>query len=342
MIDPVDILGQFSTGSITSLQLSPLGNGHINETFLVETDTGRFVLQAINSDIFPDSRKLLNNFSRVTTHLRSKGVPTLELIPTVNGGSFHLDTEDHAWRLVRYIEDSRNASVPPTPLQAHSAAEAYGEFARHLCDLPHPNLHEVIPGFHDTPRRLHDFLSAIEVDPERRADDARDEIEAILENRDWGTVITGAMTEGSVPERIVHNDAKMDNVLFDIQTGKVICVVDLDTVMAGSILHDFGDLVRSAATTAAEDETDLSRITLSEDIINDLTEGFLRGCGDMLTPAEHELLPVAGKLAAYEQAMRFLTDYLLGDIYYRITRPGHNLERARNQLRLVELLEEAG
>ena len=342
MIDHCEILDQFTIGASTPARLSPLGSGHINETFLVDTNAGRFVLQGINSDIFPDAVSLMENFSAVTAHLLSKGVTTLELIPTVDGVSFHLDAEDHAWRLVRYIENSRSATVPPTPLQAHSAAEAFGEFSRHLFDLPQPNLHEVIPGFHDTPRRLHDFLGAIEVDPERRADCANDEIEAILEKRDWCTVITEAMAEGSVPERIVHNDAKIDNVLFDIKTGEVVCVVDLDTVMAGSILHDFGDLVRSAATTAAEDATNLSRVTLSQDIIERLTAGFLRGCGDMLTSREHELISVAGKLAAYEQAMRFLTDHLLGDPYYRITRPGHNLDRARNQLRLVELLEEAG
>ena len=342
MTNPVDILARFATGAPPPAHLSPLGAGHINETYLAETDADCFILQHINSAIFPDAAILMDNFSRITTHLRSKDVTTPELIPTLDGVSFHQDSRGDAWRLVRYIENTYSATVPPTPQQAYCAAAAYGEFVRHLCDLPQPRLHEIIPGFHDTPRRLLDFLAALEADPENRADGARDEIGAILEKRDWCPVIAGAMTEGSVPERIVHNDAKLDNVLFDTNTGKVACVIDLDTVMPGSILHDFGDLVRSAATTAAEDETDLSRVAVDQKIINCLTEGFLHSCGDMLTPAEHELLPVAGKLVAYEQAMRFLADHLLGDPYYRITHPAHNLERARNQLHLVKLLAKAG
>ena len=338
MIDHCEILDQFATGANTPVRLSPLGSGHINETFLVNTDAGRFVLQGINSDIFPDAVSLMENFSAVTAHLRSKGITTLELIPTSNGMNFHRDSTGKSWRLVRYIENTCNTSMSPTPRQAESVAETYAEFSRHLADLPPSQLHQVIPEFHDTPERLRNFLKALEADPEKRADSARDEIEAILDSRDWCPVITEAMAEGAVPERIVHNDAKIDNALFDIKTGEVVCVVDLDTVMAGSILHDFGDLVRSAATTAAEDETDLSRVTLNQEIIERLTAGFLRGCGDMLTSREHELIPVAGKLTAYEQAMRFLTDYLLGDTYYRITRPGHNLDRARNQLHLVKLL----
>ncbi|MCP4848119.1 MAG: aminoglycoside phosphotransferase family protein [Verrucomicrobiaceae bacterium] len=342
MTDPVEILAQFATGAPPPVHLSPLGAGHINDTFLVGTDSARFILQRINAAIFPDAATLMDNFSRITTHLRSRGATTLELIPTVEDVSFHRDAGGDAWRLVRYIENTRTATVPPTPQQAYCAAAAYGEFARHLCDLPGPRLHEVIPGFHDTPRRLGDFLSALEADPQGRTDGAREEIEAILEHRDWCPVIAGAIAEGSVPERIVHNDAKLDNVLFDTKTGKVACVIDLDTVMPGSFLHDFGDLVRSAAATAAEDETDLNRVTADQEIIDHLTNGFLHGCGDMLTARERELLPLAGKFVAHEQAMRFLTDYLLGDPYYKIHHPGHNLERARNQLQLVKSLAEAG
>lgn len=342
MVDPVEILDQFATGAGASVHLSPLGTGNINETFLVDTDAGRFVLQGINGNIFPDVAILMDNFSRITAHLRSKGVTTLELIPTVDGVSFHRDTGGDAWRLVRHLDDTRSATVPPTPQQAHSTAAAYGEFSRHLCDLPSPCLHEIIPGFHDTPRRLADFLSALEADPKGRANDARDEIDAILEHRDWCPIIAEAMAEGSVPERIVHNDAKLDNVLFDIKTGKVACVVDLDTVMPGSILHDFGDLVRSAAATVTEDETDLSRVAADQGVIDCLTDGFLSGCGDMLAPRERELLPLAGKFVTHEQAMRFLTDHLLGDPYYKIHHPGHNLERARNQLQLVKSLVAAG
>ncbi len=340
--NPVEILAQFATGAPPPVQLSPLGSGHINDTYLAGTDAGCFILQRINGAIFPDAATLMDNFSRVTTHLRSKGVTTLELIPTLDGVSFHRDTGGDAWRLVRHLENTRSATGPPTPQQAHCAAEAYGVFARHLCDLPQPRLHEIIPGFHDTPRRLLDFLAALEADPENRADGARDEIDAVLGNRDWCPVIAEAMAEGSVPERIAHNDAKLDNVLFDTGTGKVACVIDLDTVMPGSILHDFGDLVRSAAATAAEDETDLNRVAVDQRIIDCLTEGFLRGCGEILTARERELLPLAGKFVTHEQAMRFLTDYLRGDPYYKITHTGHNLERARNQLHLLELLADAG
>ena len=340
MTDPSTILASFTIGKTTPTQISPIIGGHINKSFLVLTETEGFVLQRINESVFPDVSKLMENFCRVTGHLRAKGFITLESLQTVHGKDFHLDTHGHAWRLCRRLENTLMASIPATSQQVKNAAKAYGYFTRSLEDLPKPRLHEIIPGFHDTRKRMDEFLLAVEANPRNRIQNAATEIEFIIERREWCEIIPRAMADGVIPERIVHNDAKLDNVLFDIQTGEVASVIDLDTVMPGSILHDFGDLIRSAASSAREDEPDISKIAINKHFIDAITNGFLESCGAIITQGERELLPMAGKLVTYEQAIRFLTDYILGDHYYKTHHPNQNLDRARNQLRLVELLEE--
>ena len=340
MTDPSTILTHFTIGKATPTHISPIIGGHINNSFLVLTETGGFVLQRINGSVFPDVSKLMENFCRVTAHLRAKGLITLESLQTINGKDFHLDKQGHAWRLCRRLENTIMVSAPATSRQVKNAAKAYGDFTRSLEDLPQPRLHEIIPDFHDTRKRMDEFLLAVKADPQNRVHNAAAEIEFIIERREWCQIIARAMADGVIPERIVHNDAKLNNVLFDIQTEEVASVIDLDTVMPGSILHDFGDLIRSAASSAREDEPDVSKIAINKHFIDAITKGFLESCGDMITQAEHELLPMAGKLVTYEQAIRFLTDYILGDNYYKTRHRSQNLERARNQLRLVELLEE--
>lgn len=340
MTDPSTILTHFTIGKATPTHISPIVGGHINHSFLVLTETGGFVLQRINGTVFPDVIKLMENFCRVTAHLRAKGLITLESLQTINGKDFHLDKQGHAWRLCRRLENTIMASAPATSKQVKNAAKAYGNFTRCLEDLPQPRLHEIIPGFHDTRKRMDEFLLAVEADPRNRIQNAATEIEFIIERREWCQIIPRAMADGVIPERIVHNDAKLDNVLFDIQTGEVASLIDLDTVMPGSILHDFGDLIRSATPSAREDEPDISKIAINEHFIDAITKGFLESCGAMITQGERELLPSAGKLVTYEQGIRFLTDYILGDHYYKTHHPSQNLDRARNQLRLVELLEE--
>jgi len=335
--DPATVLSHFSVGDVTSVTRS--GAGHINDTYLVETATGRYILQRINSAVFPDADALMGNFARVTAHLRAESSKTLEIIPTHDGSRVYRDYTGSAWRLLPYIENTFTATATPTSEQAEAAAAAFGAFSRSLSDLPAPRLHETIPEFHDTPRRFRDFISAVETDPMDRTAGSRAEIDAILSREPWCNTIANAMADGSVPERIAHNDAKLDNILFDAETDLPVCVIDLDTVMPGCVLHDFGDLVRSAAATAAEDEADLSRVGISAPIYQALNIGFLRGCGDILTAREREFLPFAGKAITYEQAIRFLADHLLGDPYYKTSRPNHNLDRARNQLRLLDTLD---
>ena len=330
------------------MSLQRIGIGHINDTYRVTLRSpsgavARQVIQRINRQVFPDVEGLMENVARVTRQLglaaARTGRPSLSLVPTNEGATFHRDRAGDCWRAFPYIEGTVTVDLVTSPAQAGQAGRAFGDFSRILSDLPGGRLREIIPDFHNTPKRLASFLAAVEADPRNRAAGARGEIEAALGGAAWAGRIAEAQALGAVPERVAHNDAKIENVLFDAETGEAVCVVDLDTVMPGTVLHDFGDLVRTATATAGEDECDLERVGISPTIFGALAEGFLGACGDVLAPAEIDLLPFAGKLIAYEQALRFLTDHLLGDPYYRITRESHNLDRARNQLRVARILD---
>lgn len=339
------IAAQFEIGGEIT-RLERLGIGHINDTFIGRTvgKAGRrYLFQRINQSIFPDVAALMQNVWRVTAHLQAKGVPTLTLVPTNQGDLFYRDPDDgECWRAFPFIGGTSSVGVTSSTAQAEQAAFAFGEFARGLSDLPPPRLHETIPDFHNTPKRFADFLAAVAADPSNRAISAKPEIESAMAGAGWVGKIYAAQAAGSIPERIAHNDAKIENVLFDTAGERAICVVDLDTVMPGTLLHDFGDLVRSAAATAGEDERNLEGVGLSVDTFTGLARGFIGACGQELTKTERELLPFAGKLITYEQSLRFLTDYLQGDRYYRTQRENQNLDRARNQLKLVAILESKG
>ncbi len=345
MDDPFSIPRQFVFGDTEPVSLKRIGIGHINDTYLVTLRSpmgrvARYVIQRINRKIFPEIRRLMENVERVTGHLDAHGGGrSLSVIRTVEGATFHRDSTGDCWRAFPYVEGTFTIEVVSSPAQAGQAGRAFGHFSRLLSDLPGGRLHETIPDFHNTPRRLADFIDAVEADPANRVSGARTEVDSAMALAPWAGRIVEAQASGEVPERVAHNDAKIENVLFDVETGEAVCVVDLDTVMPGTVLHDFGDLVRTAAATATEDERDLERVGISPTIFGALAEGFLSACGDVLTPKEIALLPFAGKVIAYEQALRFLTDYLLGDPYYRISRPAHNLERARNQLRVSRILD---
>jgi Ser/Thr protein kinase RdoA (MazF antagonist) len=336
------------------VSLLPHAAGLINESWVatLETPAGarRFLLQRINRHVFPRPEQVMANMMRITRHLAARlagdGIAdihrrVLTVVATREGAPFHVDAVGETWRLVRWIEGARSAGRADTAGRACEAARAFGRFLRLLADLPGPRLHEVVPGFHDTPARLAALERVVAADPAGRAGSCRAEVAALLDRRPLAFAIADRVAGGELVVRPVHNDAKIANVLRDEVTGEALAVVDLDTVMPGLALHDFGDLVRSTVSDSAEDETDPCRVVVRVPVFEALARGFAEGAGDALSPLERSLLATAAEVITYEQALRFLTDHLDGDRYYRIERPGHNLDRARAQLRLLESLEEA-
>ena len=308
--------------------------GHINASYVVLAPSGRFFLQSLNTDVFRDHRRLMENVARVTTHLAGP----LRLVPARDGASYVADDQGGVWRMYAYIENAVPVVGAPSSRDVERAAGAFGAFQRALADLPGPRLHETIPGFHDTPRRLDAFERAVEADKAARVASVRSEIDQIRRCSHLAPLLVDAAAGGAIPERVVHNDAKLANVLFDAGTGEALCVVDLDTVMPGLALYDFGDLVRSMATRAPEDERDARRVRLEPELFQSVARGYITATRDLLTEAERELLVPAAQVIVYEQAVRFLIDHLEGDRYYRIARPGHNLDRCRTQLTLLDAL----
>lgn len=329
---------------------SPHGSGHINDTYAVSVDQAgtavRYLFQRINPRVFADIPALMDNVARVTRHAaaRAAGHPdaarrALALVTATDGRPYHRDPEGGWWRCYHFIERARSYDVVETPEQAAAAARAFGEFQRLLVDLPGRRLHETISGFHDTRRRFAAFQQALAADARGRAAEARTEIAFALRREPLVDVLLDLHASGAVPERVTHNDAKFNNVMLDAATHEALCVVDLDTVMPGLALHDFGDLVRSATNAAAEDERDPGRVHARPEIFAALAQGYLSSAGAFLNATEVGHLAVSGIVITFEQGLRFLTDHLAGDTYYKIRRPGHNLERAVNQFALVCSLE---
>jgi aminoglycoside phosphotransferase (APT) family kinase protein len=250
-----------------------------------------------------------------------------------------VDAAGETWRLVPWIEGTRSVERAATEREARETARAFGRVLRQLADLPGPRLFETIPGFHDTPARVAAFERIVTEDRVGRAREALSEIEAILDRRPLAAALAARVADGELRERPAHNDAKIANVLFDAGTGEALCVVDLDTVMPGLALHDFGDLVRSGVSDSDEDERDLARVSVRPSFYEALAEGFVEGAGDALSPAERALLRTGAEVIVYEQALRFLGDYVDGDRYYKTARAGHNLDRARAQIALLASLE---
>jgi hypothetical protein len=333
--------------------VAPQAGGHINESWVVTWDgprgPSRFLLQHLNRFVFRRPELVMENLARVTRHIASRldreGVPSrerrvLSLVPTREGTTHLVEADGETWRLFPWIEGTRSWERAETGSQAGAAALAFGRFLRQLADLPEPPLHETIPRFHDTPARLVTLERVSTRDAAGRASSAREETASLLDRRGVAGALIDRVEGGELAVRTAHNDAKIANVLFDTSTGEPLCVADLDTVMPGLALNDFGDLVRSAVSDSAEDERDLSRVSVRTSVFRALAQGFLEGAGDLLSPRERSLLVTAGKVIVLEQAARFLTDHLEGDPYYGADRPGHNLDRARSQLRLLESLEE--
>ncbi len=325
--------------------------GHINDTFVVRVGLNgrsqRYILQRINHHVFRQPEALMSNIMRVTTFLREKieregGNPdreTLTLIPTKDGQLYHATPDGDFWRAYRYIDGARTYMQPEHPDQLFQAGRAFGRFMRLLDDFPAEELHETIPDFHHTPKRFAALTRAVDADAHNRARTARAFIaQAEARAEKMGLVIT-ALAAGDLPQRVTHNDTKFNNVLLDDASGEAVCVVDLDTVMPGSALYDFGDFVRTGANTGAEDEQNLDQVNLDLDYFDAIARGFLQETEGALTPLEREWLPLSAWLLTFEVAMRFLTDYLNGDVYFRTHRPDHNLERARAQFKLAADME---
>lgn len=331
---------------------APHGNGHINETFAVTIDRAgapvRYILQRINHRIFRDVPSLMENIARVSAHVARKvgaepadtpPLQALTLIRTHAGEAFHRDPQGGFWRAYVFVEGASTYDVVTSPTLAREAAFAFGTFQRQLADLPGPRLHETIPDFHHTRRRYGVFTQAVAADAHARAAAVAAEIDFVRRHESLVDTLLRLQAAGDAPERITHNDTKANNVMLDDASGRGVCVIDLDTVMPGLSLYDFGDMVRSATNSAAEDETDLSRVQARLPIFDALVAGYLEAAGGLLTGAEVEHLARGAQLMTFEVGLRFLTDYLQGDVYFRTKRPGHNLDRARNQFALVASME---
>ncbi|MDH3981949.1 MAG: aminoglycoside phosphotransferase family protein [Kiritimatiellaceae bacterium] len=330
---------------------APYGSGHINDTYrVIYEENGvevHYIHQRINHNIFKDVSALMENIGKVVRHQRKKfeeaGVKDLDrrvltLIPTVDGKDYHEDKNGNFWRTYMFIEDAVGLDVVENTDQAVEAAKAFGEFQRQLADLP-GRLHDTIPNFHHTRSRFDTLKAAIEADVHGRAANVKAEIEFAMAHEDLVDVVIDLMASGEIPERVIHNDTKLNNVLIDVKSGKGMCVIDLDTVMPGSILYDFGDMVRTTTNLAAEDECDLSKVEMNIDYFEALVKGYLETASGFLTAKEVELLPFSGKLISFEVGLRFLTDYLQGDVYFKTHREGQNIDRCRKQFKMVESME---
>ncbi len=337
-----EIRGRFQEGR-------PYGGGHINDTILLthrlDGSLLRTILQRINHHVFKEPAKVMDNIGRVTGHLRQRLTAegcrdldrrVLTLIPCRDGTSSYQDPEGNTWRAFVFIEDTVTVEVPRSLDPVFQAAKAFGRFLSLLSDLAAPPLHETIVRFHDGMRRYRSFQEVLAADPCGRAALASGEIAYVEAHAAILSLPAELLAQGRIPLRVTHNDTKVNNVLLDAASGEGLAVIDLDTVMPGLVLYDVGDIVRTAAGTAAEDEPDLSKVDLKLDRFESIAAGFLAGAGDTLNRCEVDHLAFAGQFMTFSQGVRFLTDYLQGDTYYKIHRPGHNLDRCRTQFRLVE------
>ena len=318
------------------------GNGHINETYLLVTDRRKYILQKINRHVFRDIPALMRNISLVTRHLsRMESDPrrVLRLVPAVSGEDYWVGGDGESWRVYDFLADSVCLEKASQAEDMLNVGVAFGRFQSMLADFPADTLSETIHRFHDTPNRYALLRSAVEADAAGRLCKVRAEVDFALEREAEAGTMVQMLAEGALPLRVTHNDTKLNNVMLDAKTNEPLCVIDLDTVMPGLAGNDFGDSIRSGASTAAEDEPDLSLVRLSLGYYQAYAEGFLSACGKNLTQSEIQTLPLGAKLMTLECGVRFLTDYLSGDTYFRILRPTHNLDRCRTQFKLVSDME---
>lgn len=335
------------------LEVKPFGNGHINDTFLlrVEKKDGsvkKIILQRMNHDVFKNPVELMENILNVTSYLSKKIIAaggdsereTLNVIPDQKNLPYYKDSNGNYWRCYKFIEDAICYETVEKPEDFYNSAVAFGNFQRMLADYPADTLHETIKGFHDTKARLERFKQVVKEDKLGLAASVQKEIKFVL-SREKDAEVLGQMQKiGDLPLRVTHNDTKLNNIMMDKMTGNAICVIDLDTVMPGLAVNDFGDSIRFGASTGAEDEQDLDKIKCDLELFELYTKGFIKGCSGSLTSTELVMLPMGAKVMTFECGMRFLTDYLEGDVYFRIHRASQNLDRCRTQFKLVSDMEE--
>jgi len=315
------------------------GNGHINDTYLIVDESARqYILQKINKKIFRATHELMTNIKAVTEYLTARATQSreaLQLIPTKTGADWLVDESGEYWRLYAFISDSICLQRVESIADFKESGVAFGNFQRALADFPAHTLHETIPRFHDTPNRFANFKAAVKADPLGRVKLVQREIDFALSQEAYGSTLMQLYEAGDLPLRVTHNDTKLNNVLFDRMTRKALCIIDLDTVMPGLAVNDFGCAVRFGASTAAEDETDLSKVSFALPLMEAYAEGFLQACGTSLTQNERLHLRDGAKMMTLEDGIRFLTDYIEGDTYYKIHRENHNIDRCRTQFKLV-------
>lgn len=337
-----DAIKQFKLSG-NAVSCEPYGSGHINHTQLVVTDSGkRYILQQINNTIFKDVDALMENIIAVTGHIaKNDSDPrhVLTLVPTVNGKAYYKDAEGRYFRVYDFIEDSICLDKAETAEDFYQSAVAFGNFQNQLADFPAATLHETIPQFHDTPNRYAQLDAAIAADVKGRLKEVGPEIDFVMARREEAATMMNMLKAGELPLRVTHNDTKLNNVMLDAKTRKPLCVIDLDTVMPGLAANDFGDSIRFGASTALEDEKDLSKVEMSLKLYEAYARGYLSACRN-LTKNELETLPMGAKLMTLECGVRFLSDYLAGDVYFHTTRPEHNLDRCRTQFKLVASMEQ--
>ena len=332
-------------------EIQPYGTGHINDTHLVRCTGGTYILQRINTNIFRQPELLMDNFQRVTSHIAAKidaaqkrgstrRKETLHLVSARRDGApFFRDTEGGFWRCYVFVDHAVTYDIIENTRQAEMGAAAFGEFQSDLADLP-GRLNETIPDFHNTPKRLDALKLAIRNDRKGRLKEVGREVDFMLAHEEDCSRLLKLQVEGLIVERITHNDTKLNNVLIDETDETGVCVIDLDTTMPGLPHYDFGDMLRTGTSPAAEDERDLSKVGMRFEMFEALLRGYLSTAGAFLNPTEKEMLPFSGILLTLETGIRFLTDYLDGDVYFKIHRPEHNLDRCRTQMQLVKSMEE--
>lgn len=346
-----EVLSNFDFVGIL-LTCEPYGSGHINDTYLLQYKIKHMgvvpiILQRMNTNIFKQPIDLMENILNVTAFLREKiiqnnGDPereTLTVILNKQGKPYYLDSEGNYWRAYHFIIGATGYDEVKCDEDFYQSALAFGKFQSLLADYPAHTLHETIPDFHNTKARFEVFKDAVDKDVCNRAKDVQDEIQFILERENIAHVLSDMQDKGLLPLRVTHNDTKLNNVLIDDKTHQGICVIDLDTVMPGLAINDFGDSIRFGASTGAEDEKDLNKIECDMHLFEVYTKGFIEGCDGKLTDEEIKALPIGAKVMTFECGMRFLTDYLQGDTYFKIKYPTHNLDRTRTQLKLVYDME---
>lgn len=324
------------------------GSGHINDTYLLKSSDGvLYILQRVNTSIFKNPEGIISNIKLVSEHItkkceqegRDSARATLKVLSTDDGRDMYVDSEGSYWRAFYYIVDTVAKDKVSCVEEFRDCARAFGNFLCQLEDFDASRLFEVIKDFHNTPKRYENLMRAVEADKCGRAAEVADEIAFCRAREKFAGTLEDAYKEGRLPLRVTHNDTKLNNILFDKDSGEAVCVIDLDTIMPGYAVNDFGDSIRFGASTAAEDEADLSKVNFDIELYHAYAEGYLEGAAGKLTKGEIELLPIGAMMMTFECGMRFLTDYLEGDTYFRTTRPAQNLDRARNQFKLLSDME---